>query len=203
MSELSHHPRPNKHAQRSEATRRELIQLGLERIAMRGYAATSVRDLVADSGQTKGAFDYHFPSKADFFIALIAERTGPSGTWAAVAREQPADSVADAVLTVVGATAGGAAGWGEWILAMGDFARTDGSTSPYRERLVEFYDHWIREIAGWIEVLQEQGVIGSDLPVQVLAEMAFATIEGHIVHGTIYGRGVEHAMDAVVRILNG
>jgi AcrR family transcriptional regulator len=193
--------RVNKHVQRSEATRAELVRLGLERIPVRGYAATSIRDIVAGSGQTKGAFDYHFPSKADFFIALIEARTGPRGTWAQVARDHPADSVEGAAAAVVTATQGGAGGWGAWILAMGDFARTDGGASPYRERLRAFYDHWIAEITGWIEVLQEQGVVRIDLPAETLATMAFATIEGHIVHLTIYGRSAELALQSISRIL--
>jgi AcrR family transcriptional regulator len=192
----------NKHVQRSEATRAELIRLGMERIPRRGYSATSIRDIVADSGLTKGAFDYHFPSKADFFLALIEERTGPSGTWARVAREHPADSVEGAAAAVTAATAGGAGQWGEWILAMGDFARTDGAVSPYRERLRQFYDHWIAEIEGWIAVLQEQGVVRIDRPAETLAVMAYATIEGHVVHRTIYGRGAELALQSMARILD-
>ena len=195
-------PRVNKHVQRSEATRAELIRLGLERIPARGYAATSVRDLVAGSGQTKGAFDYHFPSKADFFIALIEARTGPSGAWAQVARDHPSDSIEGAAAAVVRATTGGAGGWGEWILAMGDFVRTDGAVSPYRERLRQFYDHWIAEITGWIEVLQEQGVVRIDRPAETLAVMAFAAIEGHIVHQTIYGRSAELSLETIARILS-
>jgi AcrR family transcriptional regulator len=195
-------PKKTKHAQRSEATRAELIRLGLERIPARGYAATSIRDLVAGSGQTKGAFDYHFPTKADFFLALIEARTGPSGAWAQVARDHPADSIEGAAAAVVSATAGGAGGWGEWILAMGDFARTDGAASPYRERLRQFYDHWVAEITGWIEVLQEQRVVRIDRPAETLAVMAFAAVEGHIVHQTIYGRSAELALQSIARILS-
>lgn len=195
--------RLTKHAQRSEATRRALIALGMERIPVRGYAATSVRDIVAGSGQTKGAFDYHFPTKADFFLALIEERTGPTGAWAQVARERPADSLESAAAAVARATGGGVGGWGEWILAMGDFARTEGAESPYRERLVAFYDHWIAEIVGWISVLQEQGLVRTDQPAGDLAVMAFATMEGHIVHRTIYGRGAELTLQSFVRILSG
>ena len=58
------------------------------------------------------------------------------------------------------------------------------------------------EITGWIEVLQEQGVVRIDRPAENLAVMAFATIEGHIVHRIIYGRGADLALQSISRILS-
>lgn len=191
----------NKHEARSAATRAELIMLGIERIPIRGYAATSIRDIVAGSGQTKGAFEYHFPSKAEFFMTLVEALTGAPGTWAALARANPAETLEGAVERIIAAS-GAAQGWGRWILATGDFARTDGTAPEYRARLDRLYGYWLGEIAAWVSVLSEQGLVRTDLAVELLAEMAFGTIEGHIVHAAIYGRGAEVAARAVARVLS-
>lgn len=202
MSDLEPTPRPNKRVQQREATRAALIALGLRRIPIRGYAATSIRELVAGSELTKNAFDYHFPNKAEYFLALVDALTGPPGAWAALARAKPAATLEEAVGEVIAAS-GDAAGWGAWLLAMSDFARTEGHVPVYRARLTAFYEHWIAEVAGWVEVLQEQGLVAGHEDPRRLAEMAYATVEGHIVHAAMYGRGADVVQAAVARVLRG
>lgn len=199
---MSEATRTNKRVLQREATRSALIRLGLQRIPIRGYAATSIRELVAGSELTKNAFDYHFPNKAEYFLALVDALTGPQGTWAALARARPAATLENAVGEVIAAS-GDTAGWGAWLLAMSDFARTEGHVPAYRARLIAFYDHWIAEVEGWIGVLQEQGLVGADEDARRLAEMAYATVEGHIVHAAMYGRGAEVVQEAVARVLRG
>ena len=56
------------------ATRAFLLQVAAEVFAERGYAATTMAELIARSGLTKGAFYFHFSSKEQLALAVIEEK---------------------------------------------------------------------------------------------------------------------------------
>ena len=53
----------------------KLIDAAHELVRRQGYAATSVDQICAAAGVTKGAFFHHFPSKEDLGIAAAAQWT--------------------------------------------------------------------------------------------------------------------------------
>src|SRR5438094_49786 len=59
--------------ERSEATRARLLAIARKRFGTKGYAATSVGDLVRRAGVTKGAFYHHFDDKKSIFLAVLEE----------------------------------------------------------------------------------------------------------------------------------
>jgi TetR/AcrR family transcriptional regulator, transcriptional repressor for nem operon len=63
---------------RGEA-RARLIDAARSLVRHRGFAATSVDDLCAAAGVTKGAFFHHFPSKEALGVALIDDWTEMTG----------------------------------------------------------------------------------------------------------------------------
>jgi AcrR family transcriptional regulator len=54
-----------------EQTRQRLLDAAAVLIAKKGLAATSVEDIVAHAGYTRGAFYSNFKSKSDLFIDLL------------------------------------------------------------------------------------------------------------------------------------
>ena len=56
--------------QRGEETRSHILDVAGELFAGQGYAATSVADICAHAGVTKGAFYHHFESKQAVFLEL-------------------------------------------------------------------------------------------------------------------------------------
>jgi AcrR family transcriptional regulator len=62
---------PNKHQEKSEATRRKLFKAALRVFARDGFEAARIEDIAAEAGHTRGAFYAHFPSKEDLFFALL------------------------------------------------------------------------------------------------------------------------------------
>lgn len=52
-------------------TRQRLLAAALKHFARRGYAAASVREIVADAGVAKPVLYYHFGSKPGLFKALV------------------------------------------------------------------------------------------------------------------------------------
>jgi AcrR family transcriptional regulator len=61
---------------KGEATRAHLLRTAGRIFAERGYAAATQSDLIAASGLTKGAFYFHFASKADLALAVLREQKG-------------------------------------------------------------------------------------------------------------------------------
>jgi len=56
------------------ATRAFLLQSAAEVFAERGYTETTIAELIARSGLTKGAFYFHFSSKEQLALAVIDEK---------------------------------------------------------------------------------------------------------------------------------
>jgi TetR/AcrR family transcriptional repressor of nem operon len=53
------------------ATRERILEVAQRLIIDQGYRATSVDQLIAESGSSKGAFFHHFSSKADLAVQLV------------------------------------------------------------------------------------------------------------------------------------
>ena len=73
-------------AEYAAATRRSLVDTARRLLTERGYAATSLDDVAAAAGVTKGALYHHFANKKELFEAVVA-------------------AVQDDLLTVIGAGA--------------------------------------------------------------------------------------------------
>ncbi len=56
---------------RSETTHARLLDSALKQFAANGFEATSVDDICAEAGVSKGAFYHHFESKQALFLALL------------------------------------------------------------------------------------------------------------------------------------
>lgn len=67
---------PTKHQQKTEATRRALIDAARRIFARDGFEASRIEDIAAATGHTRGAFYAHFASKEDLFFALFEQDAG-------------------------------------------------------------------------------------------------------------------------------
>ncbi|MFI0454094.1 TetR family transcriptional regulator [Actinomadura sp. 6N118] len=57
----------------AEATRQALLDAGADLFAERGYAATSIEDVVREARVTRGALYHHFRSKQELFEAVFED----------------------------------------------------------------------------------------------------------------------------------
>jgi AcrR family transcriptional regulator len=65
-----------KHQQRTEATRRALLDAAKRIFARDGFEAARIEDIAGATGHTRGAFYAHFNSKEDLFFALLEQEAG-------------------------------------------------------------------------------------------------------------------------------
>jgi AcrR family transcriptional regulator len=76
------------------ATRQALVTAARKHFGSVGFAATSLDDVVADAGVTKGALYHHFKNKEDLFVAVYEELEGELtgvGTESAVGAKDAID----------------------------------------------------------------------------------------------------------------
>ncbi len=67
---------PNKHQQRTAATRRALLEAARRIFARDGFEACRIEDIAAAAGHTRGAFYAHFRAKEDLFFAIFEQEAG-------------------------------------------------------------------------------------------------------------------------------
>jgi AcrR family transcriptional regulator len=58
-------------AERSETTRRAIVEAAAKRMTRDGIARTTLDDVADDAGVTKGALYHHFASKDDLIVSVI------------------------------------------------------------------------------------------------------------------------------------
>ena len=56
---------------RSQQTHQKILDAALVVFARDGYAASSVNDICAEAGVSKGAFFHHYPTKQALFLELL------------------------------------------------------------------------------------------------------------------------------------
>ena len=91
MSAQTHRGRQ---AERSEATRKALVDVGRKLFAKRGYADVGTEEIVRRAGVTRGALYHHFSGKEDLFRAVaeqVEEEMTRKSAEAALAHQDPWD----------------------------------------------------------------------------------------------------------------
>jgi AcrR family transcriptional regulator len=95
MSVKTHRGRhKGRQAERSEATRKALVDVGRKLFAKRGYADVGTEEIVRRAGVTRGALYHHFSGKEDLFRAVaeqVEEETTRRSAEAALAHQDPWD----------------------------------------------------------------------------------------------------------------
>ncbi len=74
IGHMSSAPLPNKHQQRSEATRRKLLASARRIFARDGFEAARIEDIASHAGHTRGAFYANFDTKESLFLALLEQQ---------------------------------------------------------------------------------------------------------------------------------
>ena len=66
---------PNKHQQKTIATKRKLLRAAFRIFARDGFEAARIDSIAREAGHTRGAFYAHFKTKEDLFFALLRDQS--------------------------------------------------------------------------------------------------------------------------------
>jgi len=162
---------------RGTETRRRILEVAAEAFADRGYAGTSLSDVLQASGVTKGGFYFHFPSKEALALATLRHKqeqwTGV--VMAAVLRHPGALDQLDAMVEAL-------CDLHEQDRACRAISRLCaelGDERPeLRPRLGTQLTAWMDMVAAVIRRGQDEGDIRSDVEPEVAAEIAVESFIG-------------------------
>jgi len=192
-----------------EASYQALIESAVRVFHTRGYAATTVADIVAGTGYTAGAFYHHFSGKAECFWHVIEHRERQRGDWTSIAAQvdRATNSLEQLLVQVFARFAASMGGYAEWVLVMVDFFQQHRDDAESLARLARIYGHWRDDIRRFVESLVANGWIEPVSDPALLAQQMFAFGEGIIVHRELYGRAEGAAaldralIDGLVKLL--
>ena len=162
---------------RGSETRRRILEVAAESFADRGYAGTSVNDVLKASGVTKGGFYFHFPSKEALALATLRHK-----------QEQWAGAVMASVLQRPGAVDQLEA----MVEALCDLHEQDRSCRAIGRLCTELGDEhpelrpelgtqlttWMDLVAALLRRGQDEGDIRPDVEPEIAAEVAVESFIG-------------------------
>lgn len=183
---------------RSEKTRRFIIETAAPIFNKKGYAGTSMADLTAATGLTKGSIYGNFKDKND--VAVHAFQHNIDLIFDFFTRELgAAGSTVDKLL----AYPRGFRKIYPMILTYGGCpilntaVEADDTHALLRRMAVDVLIRWHKRIVGLIETGIDEGTIGSSTDAQATADVLIALMEGGIVLSKATGEAsyLHHAVD--------
>jgi AcrR family transcriptional regulator len=159
----------------AEATRQQLVDVARQLFTERGYAGTSVEDIIERAGVARGALYHHFPAK-DALFAAVYQAVQAEVASAVVAAALAADDPGEAVYT-------------------GLSAFLDACLEPEFRQIVVLDSVPVLQRQAWEEGGTEHSEHSElDMLSQVLAPLAAAYLPGlemealtHVALGGLYG----------------
>lgn len=179
----------NKFQLKREATYRKLLEAGMACFAEKGYASTTLTDIVARTGQTKGAFYGHFQSKEQLFLHVLDFQMQLTAGWMNVPKEyDPKETTLAEVLTITLARLSQMLnGIDNWITVLIDFHLQTKQDPAMQDKLKAKYGEWIDGIRALVVVLQQKGWIAPEKDARLIAMQAIALNEGYTIFSVLFG----------------
>ena len=134
----------------TEQTRRRLLAAAQEVFLERGFHAASLEAVAERAGFTKGAVYSRFGSKADLFLALLAER-GPATVREVAALANDAESGEELLDTFRRYWTARLNEGPAWSLVLMEFWTSAGRDRALRERFRELHEQLLRGVAKVID----------------------------------------------------
>ena len=161
---------------RGEGTRRCIVDEAALAFAKHGYVGTSLNDVIKQTGLTKGAFYFHFPSKEALALEVFRSK---QEEWAAKAMEAAAGRTRalDQMIEMLRATcelheedpAARAVARLCWDL---------GEDEQLAPQMTPFLTNWFDLVEGIFRRAQDEGDVRKDVDVRAIAEVCVASFIG-------------------------
>ena len=166
---------------KSEISRKQVLEAAVQALAKRGYARTSVGDIAAAAGMSKGAVHYHFESKDDL-IARVLERC------AAVARERVrrtwdgGGSASERIRRALAEMRAMRRDGSPEFRVLADLAMQGIHDAHLRQAFASLFEVNRSEVVAYLsKSLDDLGVV-TKVPVAVILRLVLATLDGLALH---------------------
>ena len=192
---------PSKFQVRREKTRADLLALGIDRFPVKGYARTSIEDVVRDSGYTRGAFYFHFDSKEEFFLEVLRARRDRRGEWWTVVEAAAPTSLLTALAAAQAEFARTDPHGERWSMLIAEFTNANRDNDALMSPLRALHLEWCEELSWLLTFTQEHGWCRTDRSALALARDLLAITTGYGVSFELYGLIPDGLMDVYTRLL--
>lgn len=192
--------RPNRKAEQRRASVDRLMAFARQQLISKGYLSTSVEEIAAGAGLSKGAVYFYFKSKANLLLALIdeAERLIVDPAVAAVADKR--GSARDQLVAFLHSQSRAGQQHAEWMMLIILMSvELHGKGGAAEERLVAINDRIKATISGIVEAGMREGTITDAVSVKELVAVIFAVNQGCFLEWYRYGTDLDG--QALVRAL--
>jgi len=167
---------------RGEKTRRRIVGHATLLMYEKGYAKTTIDDVIAAAGVTKGSFYFHFASKEELGYAVIENASEHILASLRRTLDRPDLTHYERIEAMLAEIQGivEAADCSRGCI-MGNLAlETSNVNDGFRERLAQTFRSWSELIASELEKMKEAGELPSDFDSIAYADFAISALEGGI-----------------------
>jgi AcrR family transcriptional regulator len=180
---------PRVSADHLEARRDEIVRAALRRFAEDGFHATSVRDVIQESGLSAGAVYNYFPSKAELIAGaverILEQLTGALDEAVAGDTEQsPTEAAAGVLRHVLPVVEADGVDYTRIAVTAWAEALRDPAVSAIAERV---YGTVRRGLAQLVVRWRDAGHLPEDVDVEALAQVLLSTLMGFVVQHAVLG----------------
>lgn len=165
----------------------EIIDIGTELFAVKGYNATGIDAVLKQAGIPKGSFYNYFASKEEFGLAIIDQFAAQYETKLASffddAGVAPLQRLRNYFEHSLQHLSENECSKGCLIGNLGQ--ELADQNERFRARLAEIFHTWKKRFAGCLAEAQEQGALAADLDTHILAEFTLAAWEGAILRAKV------------------
>ena len=163
-----------------DATRRRILEAAGAEIHRCGFRKASIDQILAETGLTKGAFYYHFPTKADLGYAVLDEVIGSWVFERWVAPMERSQNPIDGLLHALNAASPDEVKrLCECGCPLNNLAQEMSSVDEtFRRKIAQVYRRWTERMANALLRGQGAGAVDPDLDCGQAAVFIAATLEG-------------------------
>ena len=189
--------------EKGRATRGRILQAAAGLVAERGAASVSLEDVEERAGVGRSQLYHYFEDRDDLLRGVVDTTTeAVLGAQDGLLEELDSFEGIDRWFAALVALqeARGATGGCPIGSLVGQLAERD---EPTRAALVSGFDRWERPLIEGLERMRERGLLRADAPIEVLADVTMAAIQGGLLLTQVRrdSQQLRHALDGARAVL--
>jgi AcrR family transcriptional regulator len=162
-------------SEKAEETRRRIVDAAAELFAEHGYHSTSLNDVIAAAGSTKGGFYFHFPSKVELALAVL-ESTRERFRQEVFASTELHERAADQMVSMVRAIA--EVSRSSVSAGIGRLCSELREEPDVPDEAINAYGNWVRIVEGLLVRARSEGSLDPAIDIASAARFAVGAYIG-------------------------
>lgn len=190
--------------QKGDETKEKILGVSLDLLHKRGYFATSINNIIDNSGIKKGSIYFHYKSKETLIIEVLNEAIEryEKQISKGVTHEAASDQIIDMINAITDYHVNGDISKG---CLFGNMALEIGHDGSEISALIEsFFKRWENKFISLLNIAEKNGEIKLKEPARVLARMILSSIEGGVLLSKISGNteSLKDCMKVIKSLIN-